>query len=426
MKTLLLKNRIGLSDTDLLIAVKSRSLISSKKSIYKCLAIFFVLLLNGQLSFAQIEKMEIEGAIILSNNEDPSPAAGTIRWTGIDFEGFDGTDWKSLTSCNDEDSNVPTTGIIFESDFSQDTGYEALKINNPGPPVGWDRIILSHYDCRVSVESGAGIDGGNALKMEWDPTTGQPTISLDKHLTGNDNTGYDELYIRYNIKLPNNFRASDETQYRPYWKWGRLWQNTNAIPDHTWTEQRPDSGFVVWGFGGNITYTQLYSAWSENSGPNLDAGGASAGGEHQVTDNWVSGEVLKDRNGYFENVANGAWELHSDNDGYFLDRSNQQYHTIEFRFKLATTETSDDGVFEWFVDGIKQDDYVRLNPYFGAPQRTSIPTTNLGTGFNYFSFFDNMAGWNRGWDNPETDPFVLINDVVISTNRIGHEYRVGQ
>jgi len=36
-----------------------------------------------------------------------------------------------------------------------------------------------------------------------------------------------------------------------------------------------------------------------------------------------------------------------------------------------------------------------------------------------------MAGWIRGWDNPEADPYVLINEVVISTNRIGHEYRVG-
>jgi len=208
-------------------------------------------------------------------------------------------------------------GIIFETDFSQDTGYSVQSVNqrNKGPlgpvdpPTGWDRVGASHNG-RVSVVSGAGIDGGNALKLEWDPETEQPTVALDKHLTSDDNTGFEELYIRYNIKLPNNFRASDASEYRPYWKWGRLWQNTHAIPDdQTWTEQRPDSGFIVWGMGGNGTYTQLTSVWSENSGPNLEASRASGGGEHQITDHFLSGAVLKERNGYFENIANGAWEL---------------------------------------------------------------------------------------------------------------------
>lgn len=41
--------------------------------------------------------LEVEGAIILSNSELSLPKAGTIRWTGQDFEGFDGTEWKTLT-----------------------------------------------------------------------------------------------------------------------------------------------------------------------------------------------------------------------------------------------------------------------------------------------------------------------------------------
>ncbi len=56
--------------------------------------------------FSQGERMEIEGAIILSNNEDNSPAPGTIRWTGQDFEGFDGSVWKSLTTRNLPNNNV--------------------------------------------------------------------------------------------------------------------------------------------------------------------------------------------------------------------------------------------------------------------------------------------------------------------------------
>jgi len=63
---------------------------------------------------AQDEKLVIEGAIVFQDNEDPNPIAGTIRWTGTDFEGFDGTDWISLTCCNsgppeDCDGNIYQT-----------------------------------------------------------------------------------------------------------------------------------------------------------------------------------------------------------------------------------------------------------------------------------------------------------------------------
>jgi len=46
------------------------------------------------------EKLEIVGAINLSGNASSSnPAAGTIRWNAakVDFEGYDGSNWKSLT-----------------------------------------------------------------------------------------------------------------------------------------------------------------------------------------------------------------------------------------------------------------------------------------------------------------------------------------
>lgn len=47
--------------------------------------------------FGQEEKLEIEGAIQIGNSEDLSPDAGTIRWTGADFEGWNGLEWLSLT-----------------------------------------------------------------------------------------------------------------------------------------------------------------------------------------------------------------------------------------------------------------------------------------------------------------------------------------
>ena len=49
--------------------------------------------------FSQEEKLEVQGAIQISNSEDPSPDPGTIRWNDLtqDFEGYTGSEWKSLT-----------------------------------------------------------------------------------------------------------------------------------------------------------------------------------------------------------------------------------------------------------------------------------------------------------------------------------------
>lgn len=46
------------------------------------------------------EKLQGDGAIVVGNNSNTSPVAGTIRWnaTTEDFEGYDGYAWRSLTS----------------------------------------------------------------------------------------------------------------------------------------------------------------------------------------------------------------------------------------------------------------------------------------------------------------------------------------
>jgi hypothetical protein len=80
-----------------------------------------------------------------------------------------------------------------------------------------------------------------------------------------------------------------------------------------------------------------------------------------------------------------------------------------------------------WVDGIKQQQWTRISPKFGAPEYKGIPTArNGGSGFNFFSFFDNMAGWNSNWAAPGVDGSVYVNDVVVSTKPIGDDYVVGK
>ena len=64
----------------------------------KVLLITTSLLIWSISLMGQEEKLEVEGAIQIANSEDPTPDPGTIRWTGSDFEGRNGTEWVSLTA----------------------------------------------------------------------------------------------------------------------------------------------------------------------------------------------------------------------------------------------------------------------------------------------------------------------------------------
>ena len=64
----------------------------------KVLLITTSLLIWSISVMGQEEKLEVEGAIQIAGSEDPTPDPGTIRWTGSDFEGWNGTEWVSLTA----------------------------------------------------------------------------------------------------------------------------------------------------------------------------------------------------------------------------------------------------------------------------------------------------------------------------------------
>ncbi|UCF04902.1 MAG: hypothetical protein JSV33_13410 [bacterium] len=53
------------------------------------------------------EKLDVDGAVRLGNTANTN--AGTIRWTGADFEGYDGGTWLSLTSNGGSGSLPPGT-----------------------------------------------------------------------------------------------------------------------------------------------------------------------------------------------------------------------------------------------------------------------------------------------------------------------------
>ncbi len=72
------------------------------------------------LLYAQEEKLNVSGAIVISNSEKLPPDSGTIQWTGTDFQGWNGTNWVSLTMPMDG-----TTGLVSDIDGNK---YITIKI----------------------------------------------------------------------------------------------------------------------------------------------------------------------------------------------------------------------------------------------------------------------------------------------------------
>lgn len=323
--------------------------------------------------------------------------------------------------------------IIFETDFANDGNYYASQQQGSwtevveNVPEGFDGALIEGKG-KVYGIPGAGIGGSVAMKFEWDPALGQPVSQLYKHLTGNKSTGYNEVYVRYNVRLPNKIKIGrpgiDDI---PYWKFGRLWQNTGTAPGDRWTENRSDSGYAVWNFGGTATWgIDAGATFGANSGSSLSKG--SAGGERYSNDYYIGTGNYSTHPGHWDAVGEGAWAFDKVTRD-LVNNTSQTWHTLEWRFKLASTSTSNDGVFQMWFDGIEQV-AVDIRPGGGAPvlndlTPTEIPTTVMGSGYNFLVVFDNMAYWNKHWGDPGVENGIFVNDIVVSTSRIGHEYSVG-
>ena len=62
------------------------------------LLLTLIWLLTTMTILAQDGNVKVEGSINIGNHTEADPEEGTIRWSGSDFEGWDGQKWVSLTS----------------------------------------------------------------------------------------------------------------------------------------------------------------------------------------------------------------------------------------------------------------------------------------------------------------------------------------
>ena len=105
--------------------------------------LFILAITSMQLSMAQVQ-VKIEGAIQLANTiVNPNP--GTIRWTGSDFQGWNGHAWVSLSSnkvvgsVTDIDGNEYPTMRIGKSEWM----LENLKVSKYNDGAFLPQITLN-------------------------------------------------------------------------------------------------------------------------------------------------------------------------------------------------------------------------------------------------------------------------------------------
>lgn len=129
-----------------------------------------------------VEKLEINGGIKISNSTQTN--AGTIRWTGSDFEGYNGSTWVSLTTpsfsspytlaypqgangtgvlhnINNSSYTVPTGKVFYQTHGFVRANSINLSNPNGGPPNIWNAgDVLSASTSTVLIINGGSIEGG--------------------------------------------------------------------------------------------------------------------------------------------------------------------------------------------------------------------------------------------------------------------------
>jgi hypothetical protein len=219
------------------------------------------------------------------------------------------------------------------------------------------------------------------------------------------------------VKITPNFYGGNGTVGA--WKWFRLWQNRNPSlsPSVQGEQDSPcDTRYIIGTVSNNPP--RWGGLWSANVN---DCGGSVTGARYSVK---FSGSQPCSTCGFFESIQ--EWDF-SQTTGELINPTPQNWHTIEWHYKLNTgtgnCDGTENGVYEVWIDGVKQTALLDIKANDGAPTGcTAPPLKKYGIGINTFILFDNIQKWTVNWSS---STYIYIDNVVISTSYIGPNYVVG-
>ena len=157
------------------------------------------------------EKLEVNGAIKLGSTITSN--AGSIRWTGSDFEGFDGSAWKSLTASASGEIDTlygiaPLNGAPV-LDAHQTSGPNVNTLN--AGTGSWQSFTAEHSGVLSRIE----IQHGNSNNFIDDGLLriyiGQGTSGTLLHEQNIDDSNTNGFFAIYSLSSPVSVKAG--TQY---------------------------------------------------------------------------------------------------------------------------------------------------------------------------------------------------------------------
>lgn len=136
------------------------------------------------------QDLEVAGQIKIGKDDSVSPTEGTIRWTGTDFEGHNGSDWVSLVSGETVVTVDPNYTDCVNAGGSWIDAISTCYFPGTSCPSGWSKNASYGSTRSNSCSGGGGGCAYNAVGCTGCAASSCTTSSHIRQNTGTETCSY--------------------------------------------------------------------------------------------------------------------------------------------------------------------------------------------------------------------------------------------